>query len=116
MSHPITPTVIPLPPAPPPTPRQRKRAERARHRAAGRVAVTVHVAPEHRAAVRALESLLAVGGALADRARRVLAILEDKLPHKARARARLRPVTPAQAREAMARVLDLARHRRKEAA
>lgn len=37
---------------------ERKRAERARHKAAGRVPVTVHVRPEYRPEVRALEAKL----------------------------------------------------------
>jgi hypothetical protein len=37
---------------------ERKRKERAEHSAAGRVPVTVHVLPEYRPDVRALESKL----------------------------------------------------------
>lgn len=40
------------------TPAQRKAAERARHKAAGRVPVTVQVAPEHKQYVREIEAKL----------------------------------------------------------
>ncbi len=42
----------------PKTPAQRKAAERQRHKAAGRVPVTVHVREEYRSEVRALEAKL----------------------------------------------------------
>ncbi|MAO57111.1 MAG: hypothetical protein CMM61_15650 [Rhodospirillaceae bacterium] len=93
----------------------RKRAERARKRAAGLVAVTVHVSPAHRAAIRMVETLLNGGGTLTVRLVRYLAILADKLPARVRARASLTRVTPKEAKAAIAELIDLAAERRRRA-
>lgn len=88
---------------------QRKRAERAKRKAAGQVAVTVHIDPRCRQAVRTVEAILNAGGQLASRLVRYLAILNDMLPEKRRARSRLPRVTPAEAKAASAEVILLSR-------
>lgn len=114
MSHIRKSTVIPIQArgAKIPDAADRKRAERARRRAAGQVAITVHVDERHRRAVRTLEAVLNAGGELAARLVRYIDILADKLPARRRARMRLPRVTPDAARAAVSNILRMATHRR----
>lgn len=86
---------------------RRKRCERARRKAEGKVAVTIHVDPRYRHAVRTVEAILNTGDGLAVRMLRFLAILNDMLPERRRARARLPKVEPAAAKAVCAEVIGL---------
>lgn len=83
----------------------RKRMERKRHRDSGRVAVTVHVAPEHRAAIRTVEAILNQGGRLSHRLLNFVEILAYRLPEKIRFRKKQPRISRQAARTAMAQVI-----------
>lgn len=86
---------------------RRKRRERVRRKAEGKVAVTIHVDPRYRQAVRTVEAILNAGDGLAVRLLRVLAILNDALPARRRARLRLGKVSPDEAKAACTKVVHL---------
>ena len=91
----------------PSSPTVRKRIERQRRRADGLVAVTVHVHPDDREAVRITESILREGGELGARIKRCIGIVNDRMPEQRKARLRLPKVTAADARAACANIINL---------